>query len=294
MKNLVDYVKHELKRIPIVRITRGVYVGRVDGEPTVDVDGSRIPVALVMFEPPTASEVHVWGLQGHWFAVGLVKQPPTEGVISTVAAERVGVQTDSGEFLVPFLSTYTPSSGHVVKLGFDREGLHVIGQLSEEVVPRAAPPAPVGPVTSRRADLFLATSSGSAARGTSRWFTNQVFASASNVGIYAYGSKVRDTLQAAPPVERIEIYLPQVFNRAGSMAPRLGWHPLERRGGVTPTITAQREVSSGWVDITDLADELRGGGGIGFDGAGYRIFAGIAMDGRQGDSQAGALRVTYK
>lgn len=289
----LDLIRQELAdaRRARVRVDQGVYVGRIDGVYAADVGGNRIPVTLTCPEPQINDRVHVWFMPGQVYVTGLVIPPPSEGTVGFVTATGAQVITDQGEYVIPFYAGQAPSSGQTVQLEYNAQGLRIAGALSTDVVAPIAPPAPVVSVV-RQPDLFTATGSGSARRGTSNWWTNQVWASASNVGVYVYGAKVRQTLATAPPVRSVEIYLPVVRNRYGNM--RLGWHALETRAGSTPTMQDPRVVGGGWVDITDLAGRLASGGGIGFDGAGETVFQGIPMNGKPGDPQAGALRITYQ
>lgn len=291
---LDDDIRRLEAEMPRIRVYQGAYVGRVDGQTFVDVDqAQRIPASLMFPPPPVGTDVRVWDLNGEWVIAGLVEQPPSEGVVSTIGGTRVTVITDRGEFSVPYQSTYTPSSGDTVQLTFNEQGLSVLGRLSEEITPTPVPAPPVV-TTPRPADLFTATSSGSAKRGTSTWSTNQVVANPDSIGVYVYGSKIRDTLASGPTPTELWAYLPIVRNGYGQM--RLGWHPLEERTGTTPTVSQLRtidDVGDGWVDITDLIDSLKGGGGIGFDGAGDTVFQGVPVGGRSGDPQAGALRAIY-
>lgn len=290
MTDHVDAILEALSKVPRLAVMAGTYVGLVDGQYTVDA-GNRVPVTMWCPEPQIGDAVNVLSINGALYVTGMVTPPPTEGTVRTTNAARVQVETDQGMFTVPYLTGYTPASGNVVQLGYSKSaGLHITGVLSDDVTPAEVPPAPV--VSSvRPPGLVTATWSGSARRGTSNWFTNRVWASASNIGAYGYGSKVADTFAVYGIPNRIDVYLPAVSNKYGNM--RLGWHPYETRSGVTPAVTSLRIVGTGWVDITDLGPQLAAGGGIGFDGAGETVYQGIPMGGQPGDTQAGALRLTY-
>ena len=290
MSDDIDLIREQLARMPRINVTQGVYVGLVDGRFWVDAP-LRIAVSMMCPEPQVGDPVHILMVNDAPYVTGMVTPPPTEGTVQTVGAARVTVETDQGSYSVPYVTSYTPASGNVVQLGYTRTaGLHVVGMLSDDVAPVEVPSAPVQQAA-RPPSLILAAWSGSAREGTASWFTNRVWASASNIGLYGYGSKARDTLAAHGIPDRLEIFLPVVSNRYGNM--RLGWHPYETRTGVTPPVTSTRVVGSGWVDITDLAPRLATGGGIGFDGAGQTVYEGVPMDGKPGDTQAGALRLTY-
>lgn len=277
------------REIPKLRAYQGTYVGTVDGQDLVDLGGSRIPASWLCPIVPVGDVVHVWLIDTAAFVMAPVKPRPTEGVISTIAGDglTVSVTTDSGDFTgVPFLSDYAPSSGHAVALLQGARGLIVAGQLSTDVDPPVAPvPPPPAAAREEHEELFLASGSGSAARGSSNWFTRSVYASSSNIGIYVY-STVEATLARAISVQKVEIFLSSSSHRGNP--PSLGSHDKRSVSGPTPTVANQRNVSPGpgWFEITDLADELRAGGGIGFDGNGYTIF-------RPSGEQDGALRIKY-
>jgi hypothetical protein len=256
----------------------------------VDVGGGRIPVTLIGGRIPRGNEdVHVWFLNGKSFLMGVSTPQPTQGVIATTGADVVAVTTDQGNFEgVPYLGEQ-PSSGDIVALAWGEGGPVVTGISSltpdDPVTPPDQPAS-----ASQRVDTFTATGSGSAANGRSFGNVNDVYASASQIGVFTYGSKLRDSLAGAVSIDKVEIFL--TAKRDSGNLPQLGTHPLEQVSGVTPTISNLRPISrpfSRWVDITDLAKTLAAGGGVGFDGAGYAVFAGINSD----PTQAGALRVTY-
>lgn len=265
---------------------------RVEGaRAIVDVGGGRVPASLLGGRIPRAGDdVHVWFMNGKPFLMGVSTVQPFSGVVATTGVDVVTVSTEFGDLPgVPFLGEQ-PSSGDLVGLAWGEAGPYVIGVSS--LTPDDPPVTPDVPnPTGQRVDVFTATGSGSAADGRSfGTSTGAVYASASQIGIYTYGSKVRDSLAGAVRVDRVEIYL--AASRDSGNLPLLGTHPLEAVSGPTPAISNLRQIArpfSRWVDITDLAGVLRAGGGVGFNGAGFAIFTGIGSD----PSQAGALRITY-
>lgn len=269
----------------------GTMVRLESGRAIVDVGGGRIPAALATgVIPRPADEVHVWFINGKPFVMGWSAPKPTTGVIATVGTDVVTVATELGNYPnVPFLGDQ-PSSGDIVSLAWGETGPVVVGISSlTPDEPDVAPDVP--PPGQQRVDVFTATGSGSAANGQAfRSGSGVVYASASQIGIYTYGSKIRDTLSGAISVDKVEIYLSAT--RDSGNLPLLGNHPLESVAGTTPQVTNLRPIPrpfNRWVDITDLRGALAAGGGVGFDGAGFAIFSGIASD----PTQAGALRVTY-
>jgi hypothetical protein len=256
----------------------------------VDVGGGRIPATLFGAIPRPNDDLHVWFVNGKPFVMGPSALHPFNGVVVTANDDTATVSTEQGDYTdVPFFGE-SLSSGNLVGLAWGESGPYVIGvsSLTPEP-PVTVPDAPQAGV--QRVDTFTATGSGSAANGSSfRSGNGVVYASASQIGIYTYGSKVRDSLAGATSVDKVEIY--RAATRDSGNLPQLGTHPLEAVSGTTPTISNLRALArpfSRWVDITDLRGPLAAGGGIGFDGAGFAIFTGIGTD----PNQAGALRITY-
>lgn len=284
----------ELTRALAGQTTITTLVGRMvrlDGvRAIVDVGGGRIPAALFGRIPRPNDDVHVWFVNGKPFVMGPSALQPFNGVVVTANDDTATVSTEQGDYTdVPFFGEGL-SSGNLVGLAWGESGPYVIGVSS--LTPDPPDTLPDAPATgSQRVDVFTATGSGSAANGASfRSANGVVYASASQIGIYTYGSKVRDSLAGASSVEKVEIYL--AVTRDSGNLPQLGTHPLETVSGSTPTISNLRSLTrpfSRWVDITDLGGRLASGGGIGFDGAGFAIFTGIGSD----PNQAGALRITY-
>lgn len=265
---------------------------RLDGvRALVDVGGGRdVPATLFGRIPRPNDTVHVWFVNGKPFVMGPSALQPFNGVVVTANDDTATVTTEQGDYSgVPFFADAL-SSGDLVGLAWGESGPYVIGvsSLTPEP-PEVRPDVPAS--ATQRTEIFSATGSGSAANGSAfRSANGVVYASASQVGIYAYGSKVRDSLTGAASIDRVEIYLSAT--RDSGNLPLLGRHPLEAVAGTTPPITALRSLArpfNRWVDITDLGGALAAGGGIGFDGAGFAIFTGIGTD----PNQAGALRITY-
>lgn len=291
-----EIIRDELSKLPKFGALRGEYVGLIDGKHWVDVGGGRIPAALTCPIPQVTAKVHVWFMDGQPFVVGLVTPKATEGAVTTVGVNTVSVTTDTGDYAnLPYLVGFTPSSGDIVRILWGETGGIILGQPSDEIVQPPPPPAPGGTGGGLVQLLFTATNSGSAANGSSNWFTNQVHASASNIGIFTYGSKLRDNLRAADVFHTIEVYLTVV--RDSGNQPLVGMQPLEDVAGVTPVVsdlTPLNDPLAGWKPLpTTFGPILAAGGGIGFDGAGFTYFGGVPVRGKPGDPQAGALRITF-
>jgi hypothetical protein len=276
----------------VTRVTTlvGKMVRLEGGRAIVDVGGGRIPASLFGRIPRPGDDIHIWFMDGKPFVMGPSTLQPFSGVIVTVSGDTATVTTDVGDYPgVPFLGA-TLSSGDLVGLAWGENGPYVIGKSSLTPDAPPVPPDPTGPVT-QRVETFTATGSGSGPTNGSFGNVNDVYASASQIGVYTYGSKVRDALSGNQGIDKGEIYL--AAKRDSGNLPLIGTQPLESIGGATPVVSNLSTIGrpfSRWVDITSLMPTLAAGGGIGFDGAGYAVFTGINSD----PNQAGALRITYR
>lgn len=185
-------------------------------------------------------------------------------------------------------AAYTPAVNDLVLIEWESGGVIVgkIGAAPTNVTPDPPAPAAPKPITA----TFTAIDSGSY-QAPWGWRTNDVWSSASNLGAWFYGSKIRDTIPDAATIQKAQIYLP--------LQQQLGSAPFGRHGNATKpagvvSFAALAEIGSdrsGWVSIpTSLIDHLKSNtGGLGFNYGGYNVWRG-----RQSDGLSGAVRVTYK
>lgn len=131
--------------------------------------------------------------------------------------------------------------------------------------------------------IIRATNSGSY---RSRWWTNQVWATDSNSGLWTYGTRVRDGLKGAT-VTKVEIYLPLITSLNVC---NIGLHAYSRIPGGAPSFSSLTNLShrSGWqrLSLPWAAYLLGGGRGVGVtSGNGFNKWHGTSED-----SLSGALR----
>jgi hypothetical protein len=164
--------------------------------------------------------------------------------------------------------------------------------MSTSPAPVTAPPVGASGAATH-VDPFTAVDSGS--YGSGRWWTNQVYASDSNLGAWFYGTKIADTIPSSATIQKVEIYVGQATQISGA-APVFATHPYTSKPGGSPTLSpvAAVGIAPGWVDLggagISIGNVLRNSGGsfgVGVDHGGYNIFPSLAQDG-----QSGALRIT--
>lgn len=269
----------------------GRYVG-VDGTlALVDMGDQRVPAQFACVPPEINDAVHVWSIEGSLFLMGPTSPKPGMGVVSTVSGDLVTVVTDFGTFTMPYgPPSDPPTSGDTVAINWPGPSCVKLSTSPDPVVP---PPDPGGGggATVRTLE-FRATASGSTDRGSTRYWTDQVYASNTTYGVYAYGTAIKDSIPASAEFVSLEVYVSQQ-QRYGA-APRWVLHNLYGTYAV-PAVSAYTEWApgGGWQTPPNAADwfaQLKQGGawaGIGFNQGGWNIFKSLAQDG-----MAGALRIT--
>ena len=196
---------------------------------------------------------------------------------------------------LPYLLQYTPVVGHLVSVSWSDQGGIVLGRVSAQAGqgdPSVVPPPP--PVPTEGIEYFAATDSASY-RGAGPW-TNKVYFSENQIGIWTYGTKIRDTLAGATALDGSAIYLP-VELASGLAQPSLGVHGASAVTPTAPAVSGATVIpapvdSSGWYGLpTAFAQYLidNVGAGISTYGAGYRIFTGT-----QGNNDSGRLAIKYR
>lgn len=272
-----------------VRIIPGNYRGIDDGRALVDFNGGRVPANTMGVMPAVNDPVWVAIVDGVPFMVGPTEPRMSEGSVVSASAGVATVSTDAGQVTARYNSSVlTLSPSDVVFLLWGATPW-IPGVLSAASTPEV-PSAPGG-TGARVTKTFTALSSRSYDSNYSSWWTNDVWSSANNKGLWFYGSKIRDTIPDSASIVKAEIYLPlkaDPFN--GS--PPLGRHGYASQPAGAPTISSAAVVSgkSGWVTIpASLIDHLKSNtGGLGFNTSSQTIWYGTNADG-----QSGAVRVTY-
>lgn len=270
-----------------VQLLPGNYRGLDGLRVVVDFDGGRVPAhSTTPYRPEINEPVWVAVIDGVAYMIGPTIPKPGDGVVDSTGIDTVTVTTDIGDVTATHASGATFTPGDEVKLYWS-DGCHIIAKKSTTTVPGEVPSAPGGGGI-RIVNTFTAIDSGSYQSGFG-WRINDVWSSASNIGAWFYGTKIRDTIPDTAVIVSADIYLP-LLQDVGA-AP-FGRHAYATKpsGSLSFAATSTLPGKSGWVPIpTTLIDELKvNTGGLGYDIGGYNIWAGTQKDGL-----SGAVRVTY-
>lgn len=270
-----------------VQVIPGFYRGLDGLRALVDFSGGRVPAHPALgFIPEVNDPVWVAVVDGVAWMIGPTVLRPGNGEVVSESSGIAVVDTVIGEVSATYNSGSTLSPGDQVKLYWN-EGCHIIGVRSDSPVAPVPPPAGGGG-GGVQTITFSAIDSGSYQSGYG-WRINDVWSSASNIGAWFYGTKIRDTIPDSAVINNAEIYLPLVKD--------LGAFPFGRHdyatkpaGSISFSGVTTLPGKSGWVPIpTSLIDHLKvNTGGLGFGLGGYNIWAGTQRDG-----QSGTVRVTY-
>lgn len=268
-----------------VRRAVAVYRGISGSRVLVDFDGRRIPAySFAGYVPELNEPVWVEILDGVAYMGGPTLPKPAEGVVQTFSPGTATVSTSLGPVTATVAAGATLVALDIVKL-YWANGAHVLGKIGSNAPP-IVPPAPA-PAPARRTVVFTAIDSGSF---DGRWWTGDVYSSASNRGAWFYGSKIRDTIPSSAYIASAEVYLPNPKRLLGARPFGRHGHGTKPAGAPSIVDTSTLSATSGWVPIpTALVDALKTGtGGVGFALGGYNIWPGV-----QADGQSGALRITF-
>jgi hypothetical protein len=270
-----DQLAAALREIPTVSSKLGTFVRRDGVRVVVSLAGKQVVLPFVGTAlPPVGASVQVETRDGSTVVTGAAAPLPQWGQPHTLR----------------YLAAYTPAVGDEVSVSWGADGGVVQDKLS-----RSAPtPPPVafqgtGALTEFHPGPFTATGSGSYG---SRWFTNDVYASASNTGGWWYGSKVRDTIPDNAAIKSASVFLNA--RQVSGSNPVLRLHTSEGQPSGPLSFTAAPQAlngaRTGWVPIpTAWIDYLKANaGGVGFEHGGYNIFRGT-----QSDALSGALDITW-
>lgn len=270
-----------------VQVVSGFFRGLEGARASVDFNDGRVPAYFATpWRPEVNEPVWVMVTDGVAYLLGPTSAKPAVGVVVSVSGGRAVVSTDIGQVTATYDLPRTYSAGDKVRLSWN-SGCWIDGIRSDVPPDPDVPPAPGGE-GKRQTRRFTAIDSGSYQSGHG-WRINDVWCSASNIGAWFYGTKIRDTIPDGATIHSAQIYLPQRKN--------LGAAPFGRHGSATKPVgpvsfaaTAELPARSGWVSIpTSLIDYLKANtGGLGFAGGGYSIWSGTQRDG-----QSGTVRVTY-
>ncbi len=292
-----DVLADKLADIPGVDASiLGVFAGTSsDGtQALVNVDDRQLTVpALGGSWPIVGDRVRLLRVGKQTLLLGSVQQRSTQGRVNAVGSPKCDIEYPPGSGVVEAMSMpkgATPEVGDLVVINWDGEAARTVTAIVSSQSEQPKPPDPGGqPVQTSFRQTFTAGDSGSFQNG--RWWTNLVYASASNKSAYFYGTKIADTIPSTATIDKILVYLSPTRNSGNQ--PRIGTHGYTSNPGGAPTINNLLSLpnASGWVELpASFGDLLKTGAqwGVGFDGAGYAVFRGTQTDG-----QAGALDISW-
>jgi len=272
----------------------GRYVGNDGFMALVDLGDQRVPV---QFATPWVPEINepVWvdSVDGVLRLIGPTVPKPGLGVVVTVSGSTASVATDFGDYVMPVApSDPMPSSGDTVRIVWSQGPSCSL--LVDVPDPTPPPPPPGDGGGGVKTAEFRAVAAGSTDRGSTRYWTSEVYASNSTYGVFAYGSQIKDTIPAGAEFVSLEVYVNWRQKQGG--APRWVLHNQFGLNAV-PAVSGYTEWSpgGGWQTPPDPAGwfhALKGGGGwagVGLDRGGYNILHSLAADGL-----SGALRIRWR
>jgi hypothetical protein len=280
-------IRRELADMPAIGRLIGTFVSTDGVRGVVDVGGGRIPADMAGYVPEINESVWVLFINATALILGPTVPKPGKGTVAAVpSGNLVQVDTISGRFNVPYASGLTLSVGQVVKLGCANDGLFVYAVMSTSPPPATAPAAPGGS-SGPQTQIFMPIDAGSF-RGS--WWTNQVYASDTNIGAWFYGSQIADTIPDAATIQSVEIYISIASFRF--QAPNFGVHGSGSKpaGAVGLSQLTSVAIANGWVSLpTSFGDTLKATvGGVGINQGGYSILNSLTTD-----PASGALRIRW-
>lgn len=292
-----DVLAEQLAGIPGVDAgVIGVFAGvSADGaQALVNVDDRQLVVpALGASWPLVGDRVRLLRAGKLTLLLGSVQQRSTLGRVNAVGSPKCDIEYPPGSGVIEQMSMpkgATPAVGDLVVINWLGEAARTVTAIVSSQSNQPAPPTPGGqPSQTTFRQTFSAADSGSFQNG--RWWTNLVYASASNRSAFFYGSKIADTIPDGAAIDSVRVFLSPT--RDSGNRPRIGTHGYASNPGGSPTINnlVSLGTATGWVDLpTSFGDALKTGSqlGVGFNGAGYAIFRGTQQDG-----QAGALDIAW-
>jgi len=234
---------------------------------------------------------------------------PTRGVIASVGTNTVNLTVsyapapwavDSTTIKAGFTSPVTPSVGQKMAILWSG-GPTAIGYGSPSAVgsePDAppAPATPTPPAPTTHVLTFRATNTGTWSQTSNDWFNSQVWASATCLGLWVYGSSIADTIPAAadPTYSKVELYLSP--DQIDGSNPNFAIHNYASIPSGAPSLTtvSTQAARSGWITLetangNGIFSALNSGSakGIGCNHGGFNIFNSLNSDGA-----SGMLRIT--
>lgn len=253
------------------------------GVAVVEVGGGAVPMAMLN-RPTVGDRVHVLTAGGDRLCLGPAWRSPLGEVVGTPSAGLAAVLLPDGSMHeLPYSTALTLSDGDQVAIDWEA-GLIV----AEPAAEAASPGSPTGPPgsTVETEHAFYPVASGSYG---SSWFTNRVYSSDSNIGVFLYEG-IADTIPDSAEILSVGLYLHAIQTYGGN--PTIGLHSLTSLSGA-PSVTSAVAVpgGTGWKSLpTSFGDALKTGTarGVGTNHGGYHIFA------PANDGNSGTLTIRYR
>jgi hypothetical protein len=280
-------IRKKLADVPDVGRMVGTFVSTDGIRGVVDVGGGRIPADMAGYIPDINETVWVLFLNGTALILGPSVPKAGKGtIVGPPSGNLVQVDTVVGRLTIPYANGLTLSAGQVVKLGAANDGYFVYAIMSTSPAAPTPPPAPGGG-GGTQTQIFMPTDAGSYG---SRWWTNQVYSSDSNIGAWFYGSQIADTIPDGATIQSIEINI-SIYSLS-YQAPNFGVHGSASKpgGAVGLSLVTGVSIASGFIGLpTSFGDYLKANvGGVGINHGGYAILNSLASD-----PASGALRIRW-
>ena len=284
-------VATQLAQIKPTQSKTAILVGRSAAGVEINTGESTVVVPFVGISlPPVGHPVQVEVSDGQIRVTGAARALPPTGIVTVAANGTVAtiVDDDGIAYTLPYQTSSPPVLGDEMQITWTIKG----GIIQGKVTPLPTPDAPFTPPGGAGGAFHPApfTAIGSGSFG-SRWFTNDVHASASNTGAWFYGTKIADTIPDNATITLARIYLNP--RSTFGAAPILQAHtsPTQPGGAVSFVGGAYAlPARSGWVDIPGTFIDLlkTGAYGLGMNHGGNNIFRGTGAD-----NLSGALDIAW-
>lgn len=268
------------------RMVRGlcVSVDAASGMGVFNINGGEQMMPLIG-TPSIGWEAWILYVGPQPFCVGPVWRSPWGVVAEAPASGRVAVTGDDGRAYpnLPYSSPLELTVGDRVVMDWDSQTV-IMEPAAETVDGDTSGPQqpPQGPQTR----TFFPTGSGSYG---SRWFTDQVYSSDSNLGLFFYAG-IASTIPDDATILSVVIHLEASQVSGGD--PTFGLHTLADKSSA-PTVTSAIAVAPGSGDRElppAFGDALKTGAalGVGTNHGGYHIYLPANV------ANCGALTITYQ